>query len=180
MCSWCKRELPVSAFAKDRSNKDGLQYHCRECSADRQREWRVAHPDKARAVARQDYARHPERFGAYAEKYNRNEKIARWKRAHFTLVQDYGHNRRAKQHAVGAERVDAIIVAERDDWQCWLCGDAIDKSLRWPNRYYRSIDHVVPLSRGGTHTYDNIRITHWICNVRKNNQIIEPVERIAA
>jgi 5-methylcytosine-specific restriction protein A len=29
-----------------------------------------------------------------------------------------------------------------------------------------SIDHIVALGRGGTHTLDNVRIAHWWCNVQ--------------
>jgi 5-methylcytosine-specific restriction endonuclease McrA len=34
----------------------------------------------------------------------------------------------------------------------------------------RSIDHVQPLSRGGSHTTDNVRLAHLRCNVAKGNR----------
>ncbi len=30
-----------------------------------------------------------------------------------------------------------------------------------------SIDHRYPLSKGGTHTWDNVQLVHLICNLRK-------------
>lgn len=39
----------------------------------------------------------------------------------------------------------------------------------------RSIDHVVPLSKGGANCPDNLQLAHVICNVRKNNRAARPV-----
>ena len=33
-----------------------------------------------------------------------------------------------------------------------------------------SLDHVVPLSRGGSHTLGNVRCAHLICNIRKGSK----------
>lgn len=32
-------------------------------------------------------------------------------------------------------------------------------------------DHVVPLAKGGTHTADNIRPAHALCNLRKSDKV---------
>jgi 5-methylcytosine-specific restriction endonuclease McrA len=53
------------------------------------------------------------------------------------------------------------------EWTCGICHKSIDRTLIYPDHGYRSIDHVIPLSLGGEHTYDNARIAHWICNVRR-------------
>jgi 5-methylcytosine-specific restriction endonuclease McrA len=39
-------------------------------------------------------------------------------------------------------------------------------------RDYPSIDHVVPVSKGGTHTWDNVKLAHHYCNTIKNNNVI--------
>ena len=31
ICSFCKKELPISEFGKCKSTKDGLQYYCKSC-----------------------------------------------------------------------------------------------------------------------------------------------------
>lgn len=51
---------------------------------------------------------------------------------------------------------------------CYLCGDPINFKLRYPNPDSPSVDHIVPLARGGTHTLDNCAMTHWGCNNKKN------------
>jgi 5-methylcytosine-specific restriction endonuclease McrA len=34
-----------------------------------------------------------------------------------------------------------------------------------------SLDHVTPLSRGGSHNHGNLAIAHLICNVIKSNSV---------
>ena len=33
-----------------------------------------------------------------------------------------------------------------------------------------SIDHVVPISHGGLDAWHNVRLAHWICNVRRSDR----------
>lgn len=65
----------------------------------------------------------------------------------------------------------------RDNDICWLCGKPVD----WTDytmdgdtfiagNMYPSIDHVVPLSRGGLHEWGNVKLAHRICNSIKSNR----------
>ena len=73
----------------------------------------------------------------------------------------------------GAVRYGGVIyraqVLERDGWTCYLCGQEIRRGVAFPDPMSPSIDHVVPISRGGVHTMDNVRATHLICNSRKRD-----------
>jgi len=68
---------------------------------------------------------------------------------------------------VATEYVDTAIVAERDAWICHVCGLSIDPAAKYPDPMSRSIDHVIPLVHGGAHSYQNVKLAHLICNVRK-------------
>lgn len=138
----------------------------------RQKQRRAEDPEKARAAAREDYRRHKDRYQAYAIKYDRNALIRLWKKENKDLVAEYGRQRRARMYETEIERIETQVVADRDDWVCYLCDDDIDPNLTYPDFGYRTIDHVIPLSRNGTHTYDNIKIAHWICNIRKGASIL--------
>jgi 5-methylcytosine-specific restriction endonuclease McrA len=35
-----------------------------------------------------------------------------------------------------------------------------------------TVDHFMPISKGGTDEMDNLRPAHWICNVRKRDKVI--------
>ncbi|MGW1801555.1 HNH endonuclease [Streptomyces sp. NPDC001984] len=74
-------------------------------------------------------------------------------------------------------------IAERDDWMCGLCMDPVDPARRHPDPRAPSIDHIRAIASGGTHTRDNVRLTHWGCNHERNakSEITkQDAERIAA
>ncbi len=65
-------------------------------------------------------------------------------------------------------------VYERDNGICYLCGEQCDWNdyeerdgvIVYGNKY-PSRDHVIPKSKGGTNTWDNIRLAHRLCNSKK-------------
>jgi 5-methylcytosine-specific restriction endonuclease McrA len=52
-------------------------------------------------------------------------------------------------------------IFARDDQRCQYCGAAAE-----------SIDHVIPRSRGGEHTWDNVVAACRPCNVRKRDKLL--------
>lgn len=75
------------------------------------------------------------------------------------------------------------------DHTCYICGRKtewddyrIDDSGSFvAGDMYPSIDHVIPIANGGTHTKDNLRIAHRICNSIKGDRSIEyAMEAIAS
>jgi 5-methylcytosine-specific restriction endonuclease McrA len=72
---------------------------------------------------------------------------------------------RALRHGVPRERVRRLLVWARDEGWCYLCGYACD-----PNDWH--LDHVVPHTDGGSHTYDNVAVTHPACNRAKGGKVL--------
>lgn len=71
--------------------------------------------------------------------------------------------RRSKQP--DGERLDPIRVFERDGWRCQLCFVKTPRSLmgkQWCNS--PTLDHIVPLSKGGEHSYRNTQCACHHCN----------------
>lgn len=79
--------------------------------------------------------------------------------------------RRQRMKEQWVEDVDPLVMAERDSWICHICSEDIDPALKYPNYYSLSIDHVIPLAKGGSHGYDNCSSSHWICNVMKADRL---------
>lgn len=75
--------------------------------------------------------------------------------------------RRARFVAAIVEAVDPDVVFERDEWQCYLCDEPIDRALTGRDRMGPTIDHLIPLAEGGEHSYANVAAAHRSCNSRK-------------
>ena len=77
------------------------------------------------------------------------------------------HTRRARMNNAFVEVVDQIKVFNRDKWICQLCGYSVSK-LRDRNLVdIASLDHIIPISKGGEHSYANTQLAHLSCNLRK-------------
>lgn len=83
--------------------------------------------------------------------------------------------RRCRQRGVTVEKVYRKVVWERDKWVCGLCGEKVDCSLRFPDPMSPSIDHIIPISKGGSHSYENVQLAHLGCNVGKGDREVKPV-----
>ncbi len=101
----------------------------------------------------------------------------------------YRSSKDAKRRSRIAVKCDNDITLEslwsRDNGQCWLCGErtlwddaTVDEQGTFiAGNLYPSIDHVVPLAKGGAHTWDNVKLAHRICNTRKSDRMINPRPR---
>ncbi|MET7795654.1 HNH endonuclease [Streptomyces decoyicus] len=79
--------------------------------------------------------------------------------------------RMREQQSRTGEAFAPIDVHTRDGWRCGLCGSPVDPELAWPHPLSASVDHVVPLSRGGEHSMANVQSAHLGCNSRKGHRL---------
>jgi 5-methylcytosine-specific restriction endonuclease McrA len=77
------------------------------------------------------------------------------------------HERRVRISGGDAEKFKAGEIYERDGWTCGICDEPVNRDLKWPDPLSVSLDHIVPVSRGGGHTRANTRCSHLICNTRR-------------
>lgn len=59
---------------------------------------------------------------------------------------------------------------------CYLCNNNIDMNLARTSRNGATVDHVIPLSRGGTDELENLRLAHWSCNLKKSDKLVEELD----
>lgn len=78
--------------------------------------------------------------------------------------------RRAKTLKIQVEKIKYNEIFERDLWVCNLCGKPVDKTKKYPDAMSASLDHIIPLSKGGSHTKDNVQLAHLLCNIKKGNK----------
>jgi 5-methylcytosine-specific restriction endonuclease McrA len=81
------------------------------------------------------------------------------------------HRQRERQKGLWkSELLTLAEIAERTSERCGICGGRIDMAKKWPDALAPSIDHVKPLSLGGSNGLDNVQVAHFRCNFRKRDQ----------
>lgn len=72
---------------------------------------------------------------------------------------------RAVVYRQAPERITVQELARRDRDRCWLCGLRVSISER-------TVDHVWPIAKGGTHIWSNVRLAHRRCNSSKGDRLV--------
>ncbi len=173
---WREENKEVKAeYYKEWSEKN------KEARAKYNREWneknREVRREYDREFAKSNRERQKERNREYYEK-NREKVLAAnklWaennKERSKEITTNGRHRRRARIKGVKSETVSSLKVFERDSWKCGICGKRVNKRLKYPDPLSPSLDHIIPLSKNGTHTYDNVQLAHLRCNLRKSDKI---------
>jgi 5-methylcytosine-specific restriction endonuclease McrA len=107
-------------------------------------------------------------------------KGARWSKEHPEYARAMQHRRRALRYQAPIEDFLDGEIFERDGWICQLCEEPVDRVLLWPHPFCASLDHIVPLSRGGHHVHVNCQLAHLRCNIRKGASLTPPDEEVVA
>ena len=76
--------------------------------------------------------------------------------------------KRQKNRQKGIEPIGVRQLWIRDHQTCQLCKKKIDWELKWPDRMSMSVDHIIPISFGGTDEAINVQASHLKCNLRKH------------
>lgn len=80
--------------------------------------------------------------------------------------------RKVRQDRIRLVYVEPVVLAvlrQRDNDTCRICGEPIDPTARPPSPHSATIDHVLPLARGGEHSYNNTQLAHYRCNTAKGS-----------
>jgi len=67
-------------------------------------------------------------------------------------------------------RIDPDAIYDRDNGLCYLCKLPVARELA-------TLDHVIPLAKGGKHAESNLRTAHRACNSEKGTDTGEKPRR---
>jgi 5-methylcytosine-specific restriction endonuclease McrA len=54
---------------------------------------------------------------------------------------------------------------------CGICGEPIFRCFKHPHSFSLSVDHILPLARGGSDALTNKQLAHLGCNSRKRDSL---------
>ena len=188
-CTKCGEMKPLDAFYAERRVSDGRMAACRSCMDDYSKSYQLAHPEKGRARQARYGAAHPDRVKARSAKWKREHPeefrkymAAYWKthrkeKREYDATYNNAHpevkvagsaRRRASKRGAraGCRKAYGIFVrwALTAKWiPCYWC----HKDTR---RGARHRDHIIPLSRGGADSVENLCVACPSCNLRKSKK----------
>lgn len=189
-CTKCGLAKPLAEFARRRRAIPGdLQAQCKECRREQKRAWKARNPERDKEHWLRWRAKQPEGTLPYQRRWyeqdpERNREQRRvWKEANRDKVneaerlryaanievarqraREYQHRRRGMRGPVSVETMARTL--ELLDHACTYCG-SIEKI---------EIDHIVPLSRGGTHEPENLAPACRACNRSKGAKLLSEWE----
>ena len=162
-CTKCGVTQPVSAFSKHKAKKDGLGSCCKACAkayrvankehiVARHAAWNAANKEKKAATGAAWYEANKEKKAAAS---------AAWGAANLEKAAASQHRRRARLALNGVNLVTAAETAAIIAQPCMAC-DAPAPS---------TVEHLVPVNRGGAHTIGNLAPLCQPCNSSKNDML---------
>lgn len=183
-CSACRELKPLEAFNRQPSGPFGRTSRCREClRANRDpvknrahaKRWAQQNPDRVRENIRRwnrenaDHVRRSQQRRYYLNYDRIRAQQEEWIRAHPGARADYSRRRRAREFNTATSMLGGHstaymrhVQAELLTGRCFYCGGS-DRL---------TIDHVVPLSRGGLHHPENLVAACFPCNRSKSNLLL--------
>lgn len=104
----------------------------------------------------------PECARARAKSYRRE-----YRREYRRRTGQKNHRERARHYGVQYEPVNRQKVFERDGYRCHICGRKTNPNAKWNSPRYPTLDHIIPMSVGGPHSYKNTACACFECNSLK-------------
>ena len=166
-CNRCREVQPLENFNRHSRSSDGHQGYCRPCQAEKQREYRTTAAGKARDKRYESSDKKTDVWKRYRAKPEVAEAIRvrrnEWSRGNPRVLERAkvaGGKRRALKRATMVEPFTAReLHAYWDSIGAYACV--------YCSKPYEHADHVIPLSRGGTHTLTNLVPACADCNLSK-------------
>lgn len=178
-CSKCGMPKPLSEFGKDKSKPDGLRPDCKTCRSEYAAKKYVENPeyfqnyreenrDILRQRSNEQYHKNTEWYQEYRDtnrEYYR-QKAIQWAKDNPVKVRNSAHKRRAlKRNSTGTHTAQDILdLYNEQNGFCCYCGVELNDTYH--------VDHVHPLSRGGSNGRENLAIACPDCNRSKSDKLL--------
>jgi 5-methylcytosine-specific restriction endonuclease McrA len=181
VCSDCKQRKPLDQFHRNSNSKDGYKFRCKPCTSvynrahlsdaeiEHRRQTAIEWQKKNREHIRDDPRYKASRSRSRIRSYNKNpegemQRTREWARRNPAQAAAISHKRRVIARNAGSfTQAEWDNVVDLYGKQCLRCG-ATERL---------TIDHVIPLSKGGANIADNLQPLCHSCNSSKGSKIID-------
>ena len=179
-CGKCKASKALAEFSIRKASKDGLNAKCKVCVKASNAAWNAANKERKAATSAAWYAANKDRMATTSAAWNAANKDRRaatdaawraankekaattsaaWYAANKEKNTDTTHRRRARKATNGVNLVTAAETAAIIAQPCMAC-DAPAPS---------TVEHLIPINRGGAHTIGNLAPLCKPCNSSKSD-----------
>jgi 5-methylcytosine-specific restriction endonuclease McrA len=163
VCSRCSRELPLAEFHGKNRGKLGVEVFCKQCKNKAGHDYR--HSEEGKAAIKE--LNKTDLYKATKKKYSQSPKGKLTKRKNNRTENGKAKFARARHKRRAAMAILSTLTAEewkniKDQYKhkCVYCGKT--KPL--------TMEHLIPLSRGGHHVKENIVPACLSCNSTRGNK----------
>ena len=175
-CAMCGERKPLTeAFDRDANSSGGRRSRCKTCRGAHMKRYYAENREAKRASAREWYATNLEEI--------RERDRARYERdreKRIDLAIDGVHRRRQRIKNSSPDRGitrRSLRAIHGDD--CRYCGVTMTFETARKGHFLpdlATIEHLTPLSKGGSHTFENTCLACWSCNIRRGNREVAAEE----
>lgn len=188
-CSKCKQEKTLDKFCKNKKTKDGYESWCGQCKNKQnkvyyeahkeqvkeksktwrdshkehcyqvEKAWRDSHKEVCRKLNRDWYKNHPEKKEASKKKF--------WESPKGKALAARGYYKRKTAHKTVINDLTAQQweeIKQKQNYTCLHCG-------KKEPEINLTRDHIIPVSKGGGLTKNNVQGLCSICNCKKHTKI---------
>jgi hypothetical protein len=174
-CSKCMERLPISSFHRDKSASGGIRSTCKKCRISHVQVWY-----KENILERRKHATDRRRNNQESERQKDNERYVRDREKRIALATEHSHLRKARKKKVKTERgISRLSLKKKFGTKCHYCAKEMDFSVaagRKFNSDMATIEHLIPLARGGEHTFENTVLACRFCNISRGAKSQEDFE----
>lgn len=136
----------------------------REKCKNLEKEWHKKNKDRARKSRRDYYLNNREERDAY---------IKRWTQENPEMKRAQNRNRKARmKNAIGKHTAKEVLeLLEKQEWICIGCKTLMSDKKGCKKKY--TVDHIIPLVKGGSNFISNIQLLCMSCNSSKQDTDLE-------
>lgn len=152
-CTKCGEIKKLTEFYKDSRYRSGHRTQCKACDAIKAKKWKMANSERWDSYMRSWRSQNKEKT---------TQNLVDWRNQNRKRLHEQLHRRRVR-----LQKGSIYVISKKDlkrlySSKCVSCGSAERISL----------DHIIPISRGGRHSIGNLQPMCPSCNSSKRDKFM--------